>query len=68
MSEAMVLSEERVRILRDIAHDGDAERSAEHHQDLVELIAHGYIERDWGSVGWFKITSKGRRAIDEVGQ
>jgi hypothetical protein len=60
-----MLTEKRMAILRDIATAGDVGRPGEHHQSLVELVASGHVERDWGTGGWFKITSKGQRALDE---
>ena len=61
-----MLTEPRIYILRSIAATGDVERTADDHQDVVELIAAGYIERDRGTLGWFKITSRVQRAIGEL--
>jgi hypothetical protein len=60
-----MLTEKHIAVLRDIATAGDVDMPAEHHQSLVELVASGHVERDWGTGGWFKITGKGQRALDE---
>jgi hypothetical protein len=60
-----MLNEKHIAVLREIATAGDVDRPAERHQTLVELVASGHAERDWGTGGWFKITSKGQRALDE---
>ena len=62
-----MLTEKHVAVLRDIATVGDVDRPGEHHQSLVKLVASGHVERDWGTGGWFKITSKGQQALDGRG-
>jgi type IV secretory pathway VirB3-like protein len=60
-----MLTEKQIAVLRDIAIAGDVDDPGQNHQSLVELVASGHVERDWGTGGWFKITSKGQRALDE---
>lgn len=36
-------------------------------QDLVELVGAGYVERDPGLAGLYKLTVKGQKALDDRG-
>ena len=60
-------TDQQISILCDITSSGGAGFINDSRQELVELIAAGYIERDPAMASSYKLTAKGQKALDDRG-